>query len=159
MKVALAGPGGIQGGGGGGDKDQEEGKAFMLRPVKHRIQCVLLPVLGMVLRPPIWTSRKRSVQTPVAGPLVPPSDRWRSQSDSLPGGSSVQHGPLAAHHAALSVCAAPAGVCLILHHGGRWEAREWLTHTWLMSADRRDYFLSREGILPVGPLLAAGGTR
>lgn len=54
MKVALAGPEG-SGGGGGGNKDQEEGKAFMLWPVKHWIQCVLLPVLGMVLCPPIWT--------------------------------------------------------------------------------------------------------
>lgn len=98
---------GAAGTGAGGNKDQEEGKAFVALPVNHWIQCGLLE---MVLRPPIWTLRKRSVQTPVAGPLVPPSDRWRSQSDSLPGGSSAQHGPLAAHH--VTVCLRCSRRCL-----------------------------------------------
>lgn len=120
-------------------------------PVKHWKQNGLLPVFVMVLRPPIWTSRKRSVQTLVAGPLVLSADRWRSQPESLPGGSSAQHGPLAAHHVTLSVHAAPVGVCLFLRSGGRWGLQEWLNRTWVVSADRGDYFLFTEEIINVAP--------
>lgn len=114
MKVALAGSRESL-----GNKDQKEGQ----------VQCaVASKALDTEWAAPSAHDGSPPAHLDLQEEVCPDAGRWAScaacrqmasQSKSLPGGSSAQHGPLAAHHATLSVAAAPTGVCLSQRCEGR----------------------------------------